>query len=120
VFQPALKAAPGKLGLPPAYFIGALLPSVAAAVGHPPQSLPDVRRPDARSAQIGGPDAIPQCFQVSAYSGEPVAAILARNLLSKDDWRAALADEALELGPQVPLVGGAFALAGGAEGLAGA
>ena len=30
----------------------------------------------ARSAQIGGPDAISQCFQVSAYSGEPETPIL--------------------------------------------
>jgi len=34
------------------------------------------------------------------------------NLLAKDDVRAALADEAEELGPQVPLVGSAFAFAG--------
>ena len=40
-------------------------------VGHPEQALSDVRRAEARSAQIGGPDGISQCFQVSAYSGEP-------------------------------------------------
>jgi hypothetical protein len=82
--------------------------------------LPYVGRARARSAQIGGPDTISQCFQVSAYSSEPFTAILARNLLSKDDWRAALRDEAGELWPQVALVGCAFALSRSAEGLAGA
>jgi hypothetical protein len=41
------------------------------ASGHPEEPLADVRRADARSAQIGGPDGIAQAFQVSAYSGEP-------------------------------------------------
>jgi hypothetical protein len=63
-----------------------------------------VRRADARSAQIGGPDSISHRFQVSAYSGEPSSPSLARNLLSKDNWRTALRDEAVELGPQVALV----------------
>jgi hypothetical protein len=47
------------------------LPECWSGVGHPVQALPDVRRADARSAQIGGPDGISQCFQVSTYSGEP-------------------------------------------------
>jgi hypothetical protein len=58
-----------------------------------------------------------RCFQVSEYSIEPAKPILARNLLSKDDWRAALADEAVELRPEVAVVSGAESLAGGAEGL---
>jgi hypothetical protein len=78
-----------------------------------------VRRPDARSAQIGGPDGISQCFQVSAYSGEPLPSSLARNLLSKDDWRQALLNEVTEDGPEVPVVVGAAAFTGNAEGLAG-
>jgi hypothetical protein len=45
--------------------------------------LPDVRRSDARSAQIGGPDGISHSLQVSAYSGEPFTSIVARNLFSK-------------------------------------
>src|SRR5690606_23240450 len=45
--------------------------SAAAGVGHPVQTLPDVRRADARRAQIGGPHGISQCFQVRTYSGEP-------------------------------------------------
>jgi hypothetical protein len=56
---------------------------------------------DARSAQIGGPNGKSQVFQVSAYSGEPYAAILARNLFAKDDCRATLADEAVKFRPEM-------------------
>jgi len=70
--------------------------SFTFGVGHPPKPLSDLGGADARSAQIGGPDGISQCFQVSAYSGEPFTSSFARNLLSKDDWRAALRDEAEE------------------------
>lgn len=80
-------------------------PSLLIAVGHPIQPLPNVWRADARSAQIGTPAGISQCFQVSAYSGEPFTPILARNLLSKDNWRAALGDEAVKSGPEVSFVG---------------
>jgi hypothetical protein len=69
-----------------------------------------VRRADARSAQIGGPAGISQCFQVSSYSGEPFTTISARNLFSKDHWRRALGDEAVKSGPDVALVGMAFSL----------
>jgi hypothetical protein len=41
-------------------------------------------------------------------------------LFSKDDWRAALADEAVELRPEVPVVVEALALSGCTERLAGA
>jgi hypothetical protein len=85
-------------GLPPSF------QSRVVGVGHPVQSLSDVRRTDARSAQIGCPSGVARCFQVSAYKVEPSKTVLARNLLSKDDWRAALADEVVECGPQVPLV----------------
>jgi hypothetical protein len=94
--------------------------SLVRGVGHPPQPLADVRSADARRAKIGRPDCISHAFQVSPNSVEPVSAKRARNLLSKDDWRLALRDEAVELWPQVPLVGGAEPSAGGAEGLAGA
>jgi len=67
-----------------------------------------VRRADARSAQIGTPAGISIGFQVSAYSGVPLPAILARNLLSKDNCRAALSDEAVKSGPEVSFVGMAF------------
>jgi hypothetical protein len=54
--------APPRDTLPPASVVG---------VAHPEQSLSEVRRPRPRSAQIGGPDGIAQCFQVSTYSSEP-------------------------------------------------
>jgi hypothetical protein len=87
-------------------------------VGHPEQPLPDVRRADARSAQIGGPDGISRSLQVSSYSGEPFESIAACNLLAKDHWRAALGDEAEKIGPKVPLILGPPSLAGGTERLA--
>jgi hypothetical protein len=77
-------------------------------------------RARARSAQIGGPDCISHSFQVSAYSGEPFTSVLARNLLSKDCWRAALGDKAAELGPEMAGVGHAKALTRSRERLAGA
>ena len=79
-----------------------------------------MRGADARSAQIRSPDGVALSFQVSTYKVEPREASRARNLLAKDDWRAALSDETEPLGPEVALVGEAEAPAGGAEGLAGA
>ena len=75
-------------------------------------------RADARSAQIGGPNGKSHVFQVSTYSSEPSTSILARNLLSKDDWRATLMDEPFESGPQVALVSNPRAFACDAERLA--
>ena len=99
--------------------------SIAAlGVGQPYGSkehpLSDVRRPDARSAQICRPDGVALSFQVSANNVEPREASPARNLFAKDDWRAALADEAEPLGPEVALVVEAAAGTGAGEGLAGA
>ena len=91
----------------------------AVGVGHPVEALPDVRGADARSAQIGSPNGIAQCFQVSAYSGEPRPAKRACNLLASDRWRAALRDEASELGPEVPGILSAVTFSGDTEGLAG-
>jgi hypothetical protein len=96
---------------------------VQFGVGQPlsdkPETLTDVRGADARSAQICRPNGVARCFHVSAYSVEPAEAVLACNLLSKDNCRAALCDEPMELRPEVALVFDAFALTGGAEGLAG-
>ena len=96
--------------------------SCLTGVGHPDgteeQPLSDVRSPDARSAQIRSPDGVALSFQVSANNVEPREASPARNLLSKDDWRAALADEAEPLGPEVALVGEAEAGTGAGERLA--
>jgi hypothetical protein len=77
-----------------------------------------VRGADARSAQIRSPDGVARSFQVSVYKVKPGKGKRARNLLSKDDWRAALADEAEELGPQVALVVESFAGTCDAESLA--
>lgn len=86
VFQPASIATVLRLlSLLPAALLPFCAGVPAMGVGHPPQALPDVRRTDARSAQIGGPDGISQRFQVSPYSGEPFASKARRNLLSKDD-----------------------------------
>jgi hypothetical protein len=80
--------------------------------------LSDVRSTDARSAQIRRPDGVARCFQVSLYNVEPHECSWARNLLSKYDWRSALADEVVERWPQVPLVSKPSAFACRAERLA--
>jgi hypothetical protein len=98
---------------------GSVSGSVAQGVGHPEQSLPDMRRPAARSAQIGTPAGISCVFQVRTYSGEPLAPINARNLFSKDNWRLALFDEAVKSGPEVSFVGMAFALSSARKRLTG-
>jgi hypothetical protein len=77
-----------------------------------------VRRADARSAQIGDPDSVAQRLQVSTNSSDPFEPKAARNLLSKDRCRAALRDEASELGPEVAGVGVAPPISGMAVGLA--
>lgn len=87
---------------------------------NPPEALPDVRRAEARSAGIRRPDGVARSFQVSVYKVEPSEAVLARNLLAKDDVRAALLDEMMERGPKVPLVIEPAAFACRAERLAGA
>jgi hypothetical protein len=63
-----------------------------------------MRRTDARSAQIDRCCGVVRSFQVSLYKVEPSEAVLACNLLAKDNWRAALADEVVESGPEVPRV----------------
>jgi len=120
VFQPASIATSFScLPLPTRRLRPFFFPPFAIGVGHPEKPLPDVRRADTRSRQIGGPDGISQVLQVSAYSSEPFAAILACNLLSKDDWRAALGDEAVKSGPEVSLVGMALAVSSARKRLTG-
>ena len=98
--------------------------SRAVAVGQPvgaeEDALPDVRGANARRCKIGGPDDIAFSCQVSTNSGEPVSASASRNLLAKQDWRAAVSDSIEPGGPEVALVGGASSLPGAAERLAGA
>jgi hypothetical protein len=88
-------------------------------LGDKPKPLPDVRRADARSAQIGSPAGISQIFQVKTYSGEPFAPIRARNLLAKHRCRSALGDESMKSGPKVALVGVALSFASARKRLTG-
>ncbi len=103
---------------------GATLPplsaSVCSGVGHPVQSLSDMRRTDARSADIGRPEGVVRTFQVSVYKVEPSEPVLACNLLAKDNSRSSLADEVEERGPKVPLISKPAAFACDGERLAGA
>ena len=77
---------------------------VLLGVGHPVVSVADVRRTDARRRERDTPKGVTQGFQVSVYKVDPRLDSFARNLLSKDDCRAALFDEMLEGRPEVPLV----------------
>ena len=83
----------------------------ATGVGHPVQSLSDVRRADAVCSQYNRPAGVTFCFQVCEYSIEPTVANSSRHLLSKDRCRSALADEPEHLGPEVSFVFLAFPLA---------
>jgi hypothetical protein len=98
----------------------AIVAGFIVGVGQPnkPESLSDVRRADARSAQISRPAGVARSFQVSLYKVEPTEAVLACNLLAKDDWRAALADEVVPVRPEVPLVSNPASCACRAERLA--
>jgi hypothetical protein len=93
---------------------------IAEGVGHPEQSLSDVRRADAVCAQYGRPAGVTFSLQVCEYSIEPPEPNRALNLLAKDAPRTALADESEELGPEVSVVGLALPLARRTERLAGA
>jgi hypothetical protein len=77
---------------------------LAVGVPHPEESLPEMRGADPRSAQIRRPDGVTLSFQVNLYKVEPRESRAARNLLSKDDCRAALRDEAEERWPEVSFV----------------
>ena len=78
--------------------------SRADAVAHPIISIPDVRGTDARSRERDAPEGVTHGFQVSLYKVDPSIDSLACNLLSNNDCRAALLDEPLERGPEVPLI----------------
>jgi len=78
--------------------------SIAVGVGHPVEPVADVRSTDARSRERDGPEGVSHGFQVSLYKVDPRVCVFARNLLSKDDWRLVLADEPMEVRPEVPLV----------------
>jgi hypothetical protein len=67
--------------------------SVDVGVPHPVASVADVRCPDARSRERDRPEGVGQGFHVILNKVDPEVDRLARNLLSKDDWRPALLDE---------------------------
>ena len=102
--------------------------SIVCGVGHAafgrvcdePQSLSDMRRPDARSRDTDRSEGVSFTFQVSLNKIEPSVPNRRFNLFTKDCVRAALADEIEPDRPQVALVCRSFSFAGGTEGLAGA
>jgi hypothetical protein len=95
-----------------------LLPSFAPGDGHEVEALSLVRRADARSAEIDRSAGVLRSFQVSKNSVEPRESSRARNLLTNDNWRVALADEPEPLWPEVAFVGDATAASGLRERLA--
>jgi len=80
--------------------------------------LSDVRGADARSRHTDRPAGVVFTFQVSLNKVEPAVVNCCFNLLSKDDCRAALADEIEPVGPEVAFIGGAESGAGARERLA--
>jgi hypothetical protein len=73
-------------------------------VGHPVEPVADVRRTDARSRKRHRPEGVRHGFHVIVYKVDPSVCVFARNLLSKNRWRAALFDEVVPRRPEVPLV----------------
>src|SRR3990167_884494 len=62
-------------------------------LGHEEQPLPDVWRPEARSAQIRRPDGVTRSSQITRNNVEPSESVVRRNLLAKNCVRAALSNE---------------------------
>lgn len=91
-------------------------PSEARIVAHKPEAVSEMVRTRARGLDRDCPHGVVHGFQITSHKSEPVSS--SRNLLSKDDWRASLGDKGTEDGPEVAIVGKAFALARGAERLA--
>jgi hypothetical protein len=92
---------------------------VALGVGHPEETLPLVRRPNARSRETRSPDAITKSLQISRYSGEPKQSSAALNLFAKQALRSALFDQPSNNGPEVPFVAHCRKATCAGEGLAG-
>ncbi len=84
-------------------------------VGDEVESLADVRRAEARSAEIESPEGVSLFFHVRLYKVEPRKSVRRRNLLSKDDIRIVLRDEAEPYRPEVSFVFEAFLATGGRE-----
>jgi len=69
-----------------------------------------VRCRNRASWQYCRPEGVTFAFQVIGHGVEPSVPNRPCNLFSKDDWRAALANEPEPRWPKVPIVGEAFAL----------
>lgn len=94
------------------------LSSETRGVGHPEESLPDVRGAQAVCAQYDRPDLVTFRFHVSVYSIEPTEANRVCNLFANDCERVTVSDETEPVWPEIAAVGVSFATAGGGEGLA--
>jgi hypothetical protein len=81
-----------------------LAASCRVVVGHEEQPLSDVRSADAVCSEYGVPAGVAFAFHVCENKVEPAVSNSCANLLSKDDRRAALADEVEPRGPKMPLV----------------
>ena len=101
-------------GLPPSF------QSRVVGVGHPVESVADVRGTDARSRERTRPDPVTHGFHVILYKVDPRVCVFARNLFSQDSWRATRSDEMMEVRPEMPLVIHPCSCACRAERLAGA
>jgi hypothetical protein len=97
---------------------GVSFQSLADGVAHEEQSLSFVRSANARRCKIRRPDGVSLRFQVSRNMVEPSEPIRTRNLLSKDDWRTALADEPKPRRPEMTGILETTAFSGAAERLA--
>ena len=73
--------------------------SRVVGAGHEVSAVSDVGRPDARSRENDRPAGVVQRFHVSLNKVEPSEAVLARNLLAKDNWRQKLRNEPLPSWP---------------------
>jgi hypothetical protein len=70
-------------------------------VGHEPETLSDVERPDTTSRHTTRPDGVTFRFQVIANTVEPSVSNRCFNLFTKDDCRTALRDEVVPDRPKV-------------------
>ena len=68
------------------------------------EALPDVRSADARSRDTDRPAGVVFSFQVSLNKVEPAVVNRCFNLFTKDNWRAALADEIKPNGPKMAII----------------
>lgn len=97
-----------------------LLSAATVGVGNEVKPLPDVGRARAVCSQYRRRNGVARRFQLSTNKVEPAVSNRGSNLLSKEDWRAALADEGMPERPEVTRVVKPLPFARGGEGWAGA